>query len=125
MILILFCFYCFQMSKRAIIVRQEHGSDKRIRIEGSETIEPVKEVIKNSLSYIKVVPPVKQEKAASVIIQEKEPSSSKIVFDYNPWNVANFDAFLVYDCPQCSFKDKDCHRFAKHAAHNHQKVCYT
>lgn len=113
------------MSKRAIIVRQEHGSDKRIRIEGSETIEPVKEVIKNSLSYIKVVPPVKQEKAASVIIQEKEPSSSKIVFDYNPWNVANFDAFLVYDCPQCSFKDKDCHRFAKHAAHNHQKVCST
>ena len=62
-----------------------------------------------------------------------DPSESKIDvnendenlerhMDYNPWNVTNFDAFLVYECPECNHKSQDCGAFAKHAAIKHQKV---
>lgn len=39
----------------------------------------------------------------------------------NPWNVVNFEAFLFYDCPECSHKCQDRTTFAKHAVMKHQQ----
>ena len=51
--------------------------------------------------------------------QEEEAENSEIPLDFNPWNVTNFNAFLVYDCPECQYKSLDCVTFAKHAAMRH------
>ena len=42
--------------------------------------------------------------------------------EFNPWNVTNFEAFLVYECPECLYKSQDCGTLAKHAAIKHPKV---
>lgn len=40
----------------------------------------------------------------------------------NPWDVTNFEAFMFFECPQCSHKTRDCQAFAIHAAANHTQV---
>ena len=55
--------------------------------------------------------------------EEEVDENSEIPLDFNPWNVTNFDAFLVYECPECKHKSHDCVTFAKHAAIKHHKVC--
>ena len=37
----------------------------------------------------------------------------------NPWLVDNIQAFLFFNCPQCSFKAKDKNFFQGHALQNH------
>ena len=51
-------------------------------------------------------------------IQEKKTKE----LEFNPWNVTNFNNFLVYGCPECTHKSHDRVTFAKHAASNHHKV---
>lgn len=55
--------------------------------------------------------------------EEEVDENSEIPLDFNPWNVTNFDAFLVYECTECKHKSHDCVTFAKHAAIKHHKVC--
>ena len=57
--------------------------------------------------------------------KEEVDENREIPLDFNPWNVTNFDAFLVYECPECKHKSHDCVTFAKHAAIKHHKVCDT
>ena len=51
-------------------------------------------------------------------IQEKKTKE----LEFNPWNVTNFNNFLVYGCPECTHQSHDRVTFAKHAASNHHKV---
>ena len=84
-------FYSLQMSKHNLdLFDLDDLSRKRIKIEDFETTE-----------------------------DQEEEVNSEIPLDSNPWNVTNFDAFLVYDCPECNYKNNDCVTFAKHAAMRH------
>ena len=42
---------------------------------------------------------------------------------HNPWDLANnFEAFLYYECPECTYQDQERSRFALHIADKHEKV---
>ena len=45
------------------------------------------------------------------------------VLKHNPWDLANnFEAFLYYECPECTYQDQERSRFALHIADKHEKV---
>ena len=66
-------------------------------------------------------PLVKFDPSSDTKVEEVD-ENIETPLDFNPWNVTNFEAFLVYECPECNHKSHDCVTFAKHAAIKHHKV---
>lgn len=74
------------------------------------------------LANLSLLPGYTMTSLAAQPAKEQEKKTSEITLEFNPWNVTNFNNFLVYGCPECTYKSHDRVTFAKHAASNHHKV---
>ena len=59
----------------------------------------------------------------NIVKNENFEEINQKVLKQNPWDLANnFEAFLYYECPECTYQDQERSRFALHVADKHEKV---